>query len=209
MILSQKNPIARTDYLFRKGIHASLYAPSLKFMTVLSNNSIWGKIKAQMISTERIIAKKLSPDAYILFCSLFLGLKKYTTDTQIKNLFTFWGINHFLARSGLHITILIFLINIFCKLLQLPFLYTQTGTVIFLFWYLIFSYASISFIRAFIMTLFIIWCMFFKVPSNTIHILVTTLMACLAYNPFFALALDFQLTFLLTFGLCIATTAHE
>ncbi|MBY0110067.1 MAG: ComEC/Rec2 family competence protein [Candidatus Babeliaceae bacterium] len=194
-----------SNYLLKENIHATTYCNKL-----LSTKK--KQIKTKTINTKEIslqienqISNKMSNIAGNLFSSLFLGSKKYIEcqDLTIKNCFNTWGINHFLARSGLHVTLILFFIIFMGRICLIPFNYLNLITSFFLLAYSLFSYSSISFFRAFITALMGIWCLTMRVPLNSLHLVTLAFLISIIYNPFFALFLDFQLTFLLTWGLCV------
>jgi hypothetical protein len=202
-----KEPASRDyrKYLLKENIHGTTYSSKLLVKVVDHKERVSLYIKNTLGSIDKKISQKLSKPAGILFSSLFLGSKKYseTQDLAIKDYFNRWGINHFLARSGLHVTLILFLIVLIGRLFLIPFGYLNLLTVLFLFIYSVISYTSTSFLRAFITALCALFCLISRVPINSLHLLTITFLITLLYNPFLALFLDFQLTFLLTWGLCI------
>ncbi len=192
-------------YLLKEYIHAITHSKGLLNVIKKERKTTGNHIKERILQIETHILHKMSRFGSNLFSSLFLGSKKYIEceDQTIKNYFNIWGINHFLARSGLHVTLILFLIMLMGRVCFIPFNYLNALTYFFLLAYSLFSYSSISFFRAFITALMGIWCLIMRVPLNSLHILTLTLLITIVYNPFSVLFLDFQLTFLLTWGLCI------
>lgn len=205
--ISFQLPQKRTyrNYLLKESIHATTYCTVLNHKIIRKGLDYKTQIQRLAFNIESRISKKLSNISRILFSSLFLGSKKYTEvdSTLIKDPFNKWGLNHFLARSGLHVSLLLFLIFFVLRLSSLRVIYSNIITVVFLCVYGALSYSSVSFARSLFMTLFAIWCTIQRAPVNLLHILLITLIALLLYNPFSVLFLDFQLTFLLTLGLCL------
>ncbi len=193
------------NYLLKESIHATTYCTALNHKIIKDDFGYRTQMQRLAVNIESRISKKLSNISRILFSSLFLGSKKYAEidSALIKDPFNKWGLNHFLARSGLHVSLLLFLIFFVLRLSSLRVIYSNIITVAFLCIYTALSYTSISFARSLLMALVAIWCTIQRVPVNLLHILLITLIALLLYNPFSVLFLDFQLTFLLTFGLCL------
>ena len=203
-------PIANKSYqlyLLKESIHATSYCTNLSYSLIYQERSIKLSIKEKISDIEDRVSSTVSKQTALFFSSLFLGSKKYiqADSTDIKNYFNTWGINHFLARSGLHVSLVLFFVLFICRSLQLSLLFSHLLTLFFLTIYLLFSYSSVSFMRAIITAFLTLWCLSFRVPINIVHILLLSLLFTVIYNPFFLLFLDFQLTFLLTFGLAILT----
>lgn len=192
-------------YLLKESIHATSYCTHLSYAVINHEKSLSVRIKEKISAIERRVSCNISEQTATLFSSLFLGSKKYTAagNAHIKNYFNTWGINHFLARSGLHVSLVLFFVLFICRGLQLSFLFSHLATLLFLLSYLLFSYSSVSFMRAIITAFLALWCFSFRAPVSVIHVLLLSLLITITYNPFFLLFLDFQLTFLLTFGLAI------
>lgn len=192
-------------YLKKESIHGISYSKHLNYHIIDNTISWYQRTKKYLFYLEQTISKKTSSACSYLFNSLFLGSKKNHSDTEphhIKKYFDIWGICHFLARSGLHVALILNLIFYINKLGGLSLLYSNAITLIFLLFYVLFSYSSVSFYRAVIAAFYSLWCSGNKVPLHLFHILLVCLVTLLVYNPFYIFFLDFQLTFLLTFGLC-------
>lgn len=139
-----------------------------------------------------------------LYASLFLGNKTYTMHCyeSIKEQFRRWGLSHYLARSGLHLVLIVALWLWLFRIIPLSFLYKEWAVVILVGVYAVMSWPSISFVRA--LTTFFL----FKVCSswwrryhNTLHLLSVTAFYLLLQNPLHLFYLDFQLSFGVTFAL--------
>jgi len=207
LIFKEPNNPTYKKYLLKENIHGTTYCTRLATTIKEHKKTLASQIKQSISQLEKKVSDKLSKTAATLFSSLFLGSKKYSEsqDLTIKDYFNRWGINHFLARSGLHVTLILFLIVIIGRLCLVPFGYLNALTCLFMLIYSLLSYSSVSFLRAFIMALMALWCLITRIPISSLHLLTLTFLITLLYNPFFALFLDFQLTFLLTWGLCILT----
>ncbi|MDQ5890388.1 MAG: competence protein ComEC [Candidatus Dependentiae bacterium] len=147
------------------------------------------------------------PFTYI--SALFFGNKECAEFLDIRAKFTRWGLTHYLARSGLHISLLITLwVGVF-RFIPLPI--TLKAPILFaiLFLYDHLSWASISFNRA-------LWLWFFYLGSWLVKATATPLfglsqlsLVILLYNPWQSGCLDFQLSFLLTMILMIYGYYHQ
>lgn len=150
------------------------------------------------------LKSKLSLDSYNLFCTIFLGKKLNNKNLdKIKQKFKNWGISHFLARSGLHIMLIFFILSIFIKLLPLSFRIKKIITLIIIIIYYLFSWSSLSFLRSLFLLLFSNYLFLRNIYSYPLSILSFIAFLFLIYNPFYLIRLDFQLTFCTTLGLII------
>ena len=141
----------------------------------------------------------LSQLAHSLYLSIFCGKKiKSETTTKMKELFQYWGISHHLARSGLHLVILISLLLFLLSFIPCSAFRKQWFVIIMLCIYYATTYPSVAFMRAFYMYMFYTLCKQLYVPSNPIHILLVTTLLVLSMNPHHLFFLDFQLSFSIT-----------
>ena len=145
--------------------------------------------------------KKMSKITGKLYSSLFLGNNNILGPDffKIRNSWNFLGIAHYLARSGLHIMLLLMIWNyiillIPCSLFKKHFLLLCIAT----FYYLL-SWPSLSFNRAFLGAIFFILCKFRNIPMHQLHIISLISLLTLFVNPLDLFRLDFQLSFGLTF----------
>ncbi|MGC2310785.1 MAG: ComEC/Rec2 family competence protein [Candidatus Babeliaceae bacterium] len=201
-------PIPPNDYqkyLMKEGILITSFVKKLYYRVLESAPSIHHEIITMRNNTIQDLKSKMSESTFALFAPLFLG-NKYLVDREqfrsIKQDFKYWGITHYLARSGLHVVLFIALYNILCMLLPLPFFGKHILMLILLWFYMLFSWSSVSFLRAFIAYHITKLCLFNYVPSLTLHIICLTCLLTLLLNPFQLFFLDFQLSFFLTF--CLA-----
>lgn len=156
--------------------------------------------------------KTLSPLSSYLFCSIFLGFcspKDTDAATIVRTSFAWWGISHYLARSGLHLALLATATQASLTLLPLQYALKQLIILLLLAIYTLFSWPSISFLRSGIMILGNIVCIFLKIPYDSLHALMYTTMILLLYNPFYLMSLEFQLSFFITLGLILSRHASH
>ncbi|HSC25387.1 MAG TPA: ComEC/Rec2 family competence protein [Candidatus Babeliales bacterium] len=149
------------------------------------------------------LSNKLSPDTFNFFSSLFLGNRLYIKDSLEKtnDQFKTWGISHFLARSGLHLALFIFIWQaIFC-IIPLPLMIKQIILIILSCIYFILTWTSAPFTRSFALFILNKVCFFIKVPFHLVHYVLFVCLCFLLYCPLYIFFLDFQLSFGLTFAL--------
>ncbi len=136
---------------------------------------------------------------------IFFGAKSSGAPETMKIACLQWGITHYLARSGLHIALLILIWTYFFSLIPIHLFFKRLilicmGTI-----YHLFSYSSISFIRALFLFLFATTGKAFRYSIDGAHLLLLICLSTIASNPIQLFFLDFQLTFLLTF--CLIASA--
>lgn len=200
------NPFEK--YLLKESVLAHVFTKSLDYKhctnTHTTMQTINNNIKRMLAHTQyRMIQNlkaHLSPLTYTLFSSLFLGLKPTHEHYRqsIKTACTQWGIVHYLARSGLHIVLIITLWSMIIAVLPLPYSIKQVMLMGFVVIYYIFTWPSISFIRAFITFMLYKLCLFTSRPAHSFYAVTLTCLIVLLYNPLQLFFLDFQLSFGLT-----------
>ena len=182
-----------STYLKKEGIFASIYIPETTTMHIITHP------KSENSTIERV-SKKLEYTSSLLFNALFFGKKSsHAMYHKLKQYFNFWGIGHYLARSGLHVTLLFIIILFLLGYLPLPWQAKQgmlLSSLVILFLYTV---SSTSFIRACIFYTLSLLCNFLKVQIQPLHLLNLTLLSMIIYNPYLIVFLDFQLTFLATY----------
>jgi competence protein ComEC len=149
------------------------------------------------------LAGKLSPNGFRFFSSLFLGNRACikTELEETNEQFKTWGISHFLARSGLHLALFIFIWQaIFC-VIPLPLMIKQIIISLLSCIYFILTWTSAPFTRSFALFTLNKVCLFTKTPFHLLHYLTLVCFGFLLYCPLYLFFLDFQLSFALTFAL--------
>lgn len=166
---------------------------SLRRFITTQRNSFWQSLE-----------KKLSPQTFRLISIIFFG--KSTNDGIQQTLradFVQWGVAHYLARSGIHLILILILINALLSLFLLSITTRTIITTLIGLVYFCFSWVSIPFVRACMALGSYHICHLLKIPINTLHILHLTLITGLIIDPLAIACLDFQLTFALTYALII------
>lgn len=149
------------------------------------------------------LENKLSQHGFQFFSSLFLGNRAYVKSSleETNELFKIWGIYHFLARSGMHLALFIFIWQaIFC-LIPMPLTIKQIILSLFSCIYFVLTWTSTPFSRSFALFLLNKICLFSKTTFHTLHYLTLVCFIFLLYCPLYLFFLDFQLSFGLTFAL--------
>lgn len=193
-------------YMIKNNIAATLFVSPLAVTITPGNTSYTNSLFALREEIIDHAKTKLSPDTFYLFSSLFLGnkheiQKKTLTPDHLAHDFKKWGLSHYLARSGLHLVIFIFLWQTLLGHLPCAYWLKQIILLLITLLYALLSWNSISFMRA--LATFVLGKVYYisKRRSHVINSLSLISCAFLLYNPFYLFFLDFQLSFLLTFGL--------
>jgi len=199
------------DYCIKEGIlgTACFYKP-LELSNKESSNSITAWINKMRIGMFDQMRSKMSRTAFSFFSSFFLGNR--TSDKKendiLKQDCKLWGISHYLARSGLHLVVFILIWQYLLRFIPLSFIIKQLILLLLIFIYYLFSWNSISFIRALMTFIFYKSYELTNTLSHTIHIITLATLATLAYNPFYLFFLDFQLSYSITFFLALIRHLH-
>ncbi len=209
IFMKQSKNYAFSRYLLKEGCYISFFAKNIPEILNRPKYSLERNIfneKIQMLST---LKNKMSFQCYTLFSSLFLGNKtlnkKYLG--AIKEQFKYWGLSHYLARSGLHLMIFLLLFTFLLRLIPFSRSVKTFILTILCLLYALFSWSSISFTRALLTYLFYYCYIFFNCQINTLHILSLITCIILIINPLQLFFLDFQLSFGLTFALVLISHA--
>ena len=152
-------------------------------------------------------SRLMNKQTWHLFSSLFLGLSPaYSEFESTKKQFLQWGVVHMLARSGLHIMIIIGLWSLLLALFPFGYILRQYILLACLILYKLLSWSSISFMRACLMFICAQYFTMRELPALSIYTFTLTSLIILLHNPYELFALDFQLSFSITF--CILIWYH-
>jgi len=133
---------------------------------------------------------------------IFFGNKTPGSD-DARMRFGYWGLAHFLARSGLHIVIFVLLITLLLRMLPLHSSFKYLLMLLICLLYDALSWSSVSFLRAWLLALLVIGRHFVAHNTMYLHLLCLSAIGILACNPCYLGAVDFQLTYALTFALTL------
>jgi competence protein ComEC len=191
-------------YLCKEGINAVIFGPQqIQASTTPKKSHLQTEL---LLLKNKIFATKhkgMTAQSHALYHSLFLGnktpQKKHISHSRYD--FNMWGISHYLARSGLHLVIFVALWSCILRLMPLHFFIKECITLLLVIGYWLFSWPSISFMRAFWMFLLSRTGRFFGYRINIASSILLVAFVTLLLNPLHLYFLDFQLSFLLTFAL--------
>lgn len=199
IILKHPNSSSYQDYLIKENIWAIAHQKQLSYTTIKKPSLLMQQIDEWCSLPLQATDRTLSQLTHSLYISIFCGKKiKSPATTEIKKLFQYWGLSHHLARSGLHLIILISMLLFLFSCLPCSARIKQWAIVIILCIYYLMTYPSVAFLRAFFMYMLYTLCKQLYIPNNPIHILLITTLLILGLNPYHLFYLDFQLSFSIT-----------
>lgn len=168
--------------------------------------SFWRWGQQNMLSSY----KCLPEPARTLYGTIFLGMEKVSPLDEVRSIFNYWGINHYLARSGLHIALFIMLWKWIFQLLGISFFVRTTLLVPLVFLYVLSTPLSLSFVRGIWAFFLFLGAFYLYRPSHAQHMLYVSAFCILLYNPYALFFLDFQLSFSMTYTLfCVSSIMHN
>jgi competence protein ComEC len=189
--------------LARQGIVATVFAASKYQYKILERES--DSLKATIWQWRQVLYNRFitnfSPLSAVYSSLIFFGNKQHALTCNLQDKFALWGLSHYLARSGLHIVLLIAMWFIILRLIPLNIRFKNFFLCLFIGIYTLCSWESISFLRALFVFLLAQGGLWLGREIKTLHLLTLVCMGMILYNPFLIFYLDFQLTFGLTFGL--------
>lgn len=187
-----KENIAGTILITNKGAIKHLSTPRISLQRCINNsrNSLYAHIK-----------KKMPRKAFNFFSLLFFGNKamKKNVFVHFKDQYKKWGISHYLARSGLHLSLIMILWDMILSWFLFSFWIKQLLLCSLTCIYALLSWSSTSFLRSFFMFILYKIGIFLKRQIDVLHIITISTYFFLLYNPFYLFFLDFQLSFGITF----------
>ncbi len=193
------------DYLMKEDALSSLFIDH-KTSYTLQSRPIWSFNRwlwTKKMNLYHACKQKLSHITFTYFSLIFLGNKYFAKYDSLRALFNQWGLAHFLARSGLHIVLFIFMWTFLLNLIPLPLQWKRIILLCCCFCYCMLSWISISFIRAFLVFILTQLGALLARPTHFLHLLTIACLLILLFNPIQLFFLDFQLTFGLTFTLAL------
>lgn len=208
-IPSQKDAIrfpSFNDYLTKENIHASFFLLTKKqiFLKNRPDQSYARIFWNLREKTYQRIKQKLSPLSTAFLGLLFLGKKKFNETDSLRNLFNEWGLAHYLARSGLHIVLLMSIWSFLLAFIPLNLWIKRFFLVAISIIYACLSWTSTSFFRALWVFMLASMGKLIWQHVNILHLLSLICLIMLILNPINLFFLDFQLTFCLTLALLLS-----
>jgi len=188
-------------FLIKEKSLGTLWAPNANIYVLHSPS--WSCARSLARWRNDTLAKiktQLSSKSFTFYSSVFLGKHSVSsTDmSDIRDHFRPWGILHHLARSGLHLVLILIIWSWLLQFIPLPFFIRELIMAIIIAAYMLFSWSSVSFVRA--CTTFFLYkaCTLQTLPVHTLYLFFLTAFLVLLVNPLQLFFLDFQLSFSLT-----------
>ncbi len=216
--VGQKITITGAMLMPQKRREQSNQAPLLRFSVPSSHAhivdtkmSIGERLKSAVLSARYRIAlrisSKLLPTTSTLFKWLFLGLSTHDEDVlYLKEHCKSWGISHYLARSGLHVGMMLMVWQSLLRHIPFPLLIKELLLLFILLITTVLSWPSISFSRAVSSYIFLKCYSLSRLSIHPFHVSFLTCFLFLCYNPLYLLSISFQLSFL---GVFLLTWVQE
>ncbi|HEX2978538.1 MAG TPA: ComEC/Rec2 family competence protein [Candidatus Babeliales bacterium] len=147
------------------------------------------------------LRSRMSAKTFTFFSAFFLGNRKINKNENdaLKQSCKYWGISHYLARSGLHLVIFIMVWEYMLRFIPLAFIAKQLILLLLTIMYFLLTWNSISFFRAFLTFLCYRFFLLTSMQSHTLHAIIFVSLIVLLFNPSQLFFLDFQLSFGITF----------
>ncbi len=191
-------------YLMKEGIAATAFKDRINII-ILSHDSFslsrWLFHKRESIL--KAFQQSLNRQTFSLFATIFLGERELIKRNKesLEGPFKKWGIVHYLARSGLHLVLIVSLCEFLLRCIPIAFMVKQIILLLSVLIYFFLTWSSVSFIRALLIFFMYTYCLLSRTPNHFLHALALCCFILLLINPLYILFLDFQLSFGLTFAL--------
>jgi ComEC/Rec2-related protein len=202
--LKKPNNHSFYSYLMKEGIAATAFKDRVNII-ILSHDSF--SLSRCLFNMRESILKtfqqSLNKQTFSLFAAIFLGERELIKRNKesLEGSFKKWGIVHYLARSGLHLVLIVSLCEFLLRCIPIAFMLKQIILLLAVMIYFFLTWPSISFIRALLIFLMYTYYLLFRTPNHFLHMLLLCCSILLVINPLYILFLDFQLSFGLTFAL--------
>lgn len=202
--IRKKQTGAYDQYLMKEGVEGSLFY-NLNNATLLErpNYSCMRWIHQLKNNVVQSLTAKMSKSTGSLFACLFLGHTKLLSreSSSWADLFRNWGLLHYLARSGLHLALFIYMWLLLLRVIPLAYVIKQLIMSVLICFYALISWSSVSFYRALYSSLLYFWATSHKKNTHFLHSVALVCIITLLHNPSCLFFLDFELSYGLTFAL--------
>lgn len=198
------NKNKNSNFQISQNCLANLFLSKINFKMINKDFNIiehnWIKIITIRQNLLNKLGKKLTRTTKAMFNYIFLGRQENNSAiNKIKQYMTYWGINHYLARSGLHLVLIIYIWSFILKIMPIGYIFKKIVLIFLSILYTLLTIKSISFNRALLTVIVHNLCDLCKIPINYIHVINLICIISLLLNPYRLILLDFQLSFILTF----------
>ena len=194
-------------YIANHGVHYQLYLSGNDFVKLNgTRNSIYGVADhLRMTVAGNLKSHSFSEVSFGLLNALLLG-RRGELSKEVIDEFKNAGAIHILAISGLHIGIILFVLNFLFKPLE----YFRFGKIIkltlilLLLWFFgLIAGLSPSIVRSVTMFSFVASGIVFKKRGSVLYSIITSMLILLLMNPNYLFEVGFQLSYLAVFGIVL------
>lgn len=206
-IASPKNPYSFNykDYLKKKNVHAQIYLTK-GTCQIISRNAlhpvrIANRFRSKI--SDNLKNKLTNSDVRSITNAMLLGKRNEMSEGLLQN-FSDAGAIHVLAVSGLHVGILLLLLNFLLKPLE----YLKHGkrlklvVLIFCLWsFALVAGLSPSVVRAVTMFSFVAIGLFMNKENSVFYSLISSALVLLFVNPYYIFDVGFQMSYLAVFSI--------
>lgn len=199
-------------YLKKEFLKSITYTSNITYNIIRKSNSyFWSYLNTYKNKMLRNFNIKMDAVTRVLFFSIFLGTSHEDQDlfNEIRLKFNNWGLTHFLARSGLHLSIIALFLFFLMRTIPLYFYAKKILIFLMLLFYGLMTFSSVSFIRAFLTQSAYLLFIISNLPVQPMNIFILITFGVLLANPFQLFFLDFQLSFGITFLILIFTANNS
>ena len=183
-----------------------------KISLIKENPGFINSIYSLRIKVLNNISKYFFGDEKALICAMLTGEREFITD-ELESSYKKSGIYHIVSVSGLHISIfisiIIYLVSLFPLRKRLKMLITYIASLVLAVVLYIFTGFGISVTRVILMLTFHLVGYTLMRRYNILISIVASAVIILIFSPWELYNISFQLTFLSTFGLCIASQKYN
>ena len=193
------------EYLKKQYIYHQIFLKNDELMVInQSNRSIYGfASKLRETINQKLKPYNFKPDELAIINALLLGQRQDISEETYNN-YANAGAIHILAVSGLHVGIILLILNFLFRPIELmPYgLYIKTLLIIILLWcFAIIAGLSPSVMRAVTMFSIVAIGLNFKRATNIYNTLAISMFILLLFKPTFLFEVGFQLSYLAVFSI--------
>jgi len=191
------------DYLYKEGFLSSVFLTKNNELKIIDRpERCWQRWLWEIkIGIYNDLHDKMDEQTFTYFALIFLGNTQQAEILQMRETFNYWGLSHYLARSGLHIVFFILIWTFLFRFIPIGINWKRLLLILLCLIYKLLSWSSIPFIRAFYVFLLMEGGKLFDLQTHFLHLLSIVCLTVLIFNPMQLFFLDFQLSFGLTFAL--------
>lgn len=195
----------KTLFFKKEGIVGSIFSKRPRAILIHRPSISLSRWSYQLLKKIRVtMSSRCNQRTLELFNTFFLGAPSSASSIKTtKKQYQLWGIAHYMARSGLHLMIIIWLLMQLCTMIPIHQRYKNGLFLIVIIFYSITSWASTSFLRAFWTFIVAQVSQLLMIDIHSVEIITLVTAVFLLYNPLMIFFADFQLSFLLTYGLIV------